>query len=1677
MKKRVSQAVIMGMAGVTVAALPASAALATSETKEVGVETAEGEDKQEGVMGTTENTMEQQRIASMGELMGDYSIHDNCCYYSVMAFNLVSSSLEEGTEISEVQIGYKSVEESEDSADTQELFNVIGKFEGSEGSVTLKDDITTDSLYIRYLLSDGSYVEENASVVYPELLDVYSYVKDSESPVVSFSEFTGETSKSGTIVKNGNLVFDVKDDVLVDESRFIVSEKNAELDASYIDGKLSIPTNQLSNDSHELSITAFDECNNGSVIKYSLAKRTATPPITGSSHNGASYVGGVTYIRTTLSVSLDGTDDSSIKKISLLKDGVEVQEITNGAFTISTAGTYAVRVVDSEDNATTYGLEDLFSDLGSRVVVDGVLPTAEFKVNGVEPVDTWYTGATTGVIHVEDNEGIERIQLIVNGKDCSVNCNGATSYDASIDFANDIPRSTDGEYRLDYTVYDNAGNIYHETKTIKCDFDDPTIENVKVTGAYTKVDNMFFAKGNLTLNASPKDIGSGVRSLSILKDGIEVATSFPYTIGDNGSYTFKVTDNAGRSSKEYTLGDLLGLSGSSGSVIVDGSAPEFELGNGFTPDLDDNGNWYKSEPTFEFSVKDDNLKDVSATLNGDSIPVKGSNSKYTISTEGYVGRNALVLTAVDCAGNSKVQEFHYKVDKDAPSDVDAVVDTKFIERFGKIFFKDSPTISLSAKDEVGVLKYLLDDEESENGKFSLKEGKHTVQVYDKLGNHTEEIPLGELIGARTPEEVVIDGESPVIDCKRPTGDIDGWYSKDVEYNAVISDDKGIYSYTATINGKEVASYTASQHAIKEKDFKIDTSKVEAASNGSYSIVIETEDSAGNTSVWSDIIYIDREPPKVDKFVFTGDGSKEGVTIDGKDRYGFFFNGKAKCSVHVSDGVVSSGMDKVFVTLISNTGSRTKKQLNLSGGVATFDIPNNFKGTVEAYATDKVGNTGNVNKPDGIVTEDSNCHINNVLIDINLPNSVGVDAKGNSLYSNDVTATAKLGCTASGVKTVEWGINEETKGAVNISLDGTMSGDSTSIVAKDKNLLVDLSKVLNVAENSNDIKLWVRVIDRAGHVSEEHKTLSIDKDAPILEVTYDVNEDDNYYNQTRTANITVKERNFDPNKIKVEGKFTSLGSWVNSGDIWRNTIVFNDDGEYQFSVSSEDLARNKGKDYNSEKFVIDKTAPTISVTWDNNSPANGNFYKSTRTATVLITERNFSADRVKLEGSGVLSSWSSAGDTHRATISFDSDGEYEFNLSCTDLADNTSNVYSEPKFIIDTTMPALAINGVENGVSYKKNLGLSVSMSDTYLNKDSVKVSLVGRKNGEITLNQSVNAATGMFELSAFPEEEGFDDLYTLSAEATDMAGNTVKNSVIFSLNRFGSKYAFLEGELLGNYINKARDITITEQNVDKLDISKARIAVIYEGKELAVDPSLLSMTESGGEKDSFNYTYKVGSSAFAKDGKYSVQIYSKAVEGTDYSSVAEEYEFVLDTKKPNIVVSGVESGGRYKEYQKRVMIDVRDMSGVKDIVVSINGKKVPVDKTDGIYSVTMGESSDVQEFVCSVTDLAGNISNKKLNDILISSSIFDYVINQPWFRYAASGVGALLLVIIAFLLKMRSDSRKREIVTMQEHETMYKETSSSSSLETGSSSSSQKDEVSELDAGTGEVVSTTELKN
>lgn len=117
--------------------------------------------------------------------------------------------------------------------------------------------------------------------------------------------------------------------------------------------------------------------------------------------------------------------------------------------------------------------------------------------------------------------------------------------------------------------------------------------------------------------------------------------------------------------------------------------------------------------------------------------------------------------------------------------------------------------------------------------------------------------------------------------------------------------------------------------------------------------------------------------------------------------------------------------------------------------------------------------------------------------------------------------------------------------------------------------------------------------------------TIDTTAPVISVAYDNNSasNGNYYNNKRTATVTITEHNFDTSRIALSmtaqdaGKSVAapaFGSWSDNGDTHTATLSFDADATYTWSLAYTDKAGNKAKDLAKQEFCIDTTKPVVTI---------------------------------------------------------------------------------------------------------------------------------------------------------------------------------------------------------------------------------------------------------------------------------------------------------------------------------------------------------------------------------------------------------------------------------------------------------------------------------------------------
>lgn len=601
-------------------------------------------------------------------------------------------------------------------------------------------------------------------------------------------------------------------------------------------------------------------------------------------------------------------------------------------------------------------------------------------------------------------------------------------------------------------------------------------------------------------------------------------------------------------------------------------------------------------------------------------------------------------------------------------------------------------------------------------------------------------------------------------------------------------------------------------------------------------------------------------------------------------------------------------------------------------------------------------------------------------------------------------------------------------------------------------------------NSNDVRVQVHALDFSGNeYQSEVVPLKIDITVPTIVVTYDLNNPSNgkYYNATRTATVVVTERNFDESAVQfditnTDGVQPSISGWSRSGDAGVSdyatntcTVTFAADGDYTLTLNCTDLAGHRSNYTQVDEFTIDQTVPTISVAYDNNSAANGTYYDKPRTATITVNEHNFNGSEVQaaisasLQSQGIsapgVNGWSTSGDSHTASISFSADGDYSFTINYTDLAGNPATAYTQDKFTVDQTKPEIEIFDIKDKSANNGVVAPGVKYSDVNYDASAVKISIKGPKHSERTVSgtRSSIANGESIKMADFERKESVDDVYTLTAQVTDMAGNVDEKSVMFSVNRFGSNFIFgksTEAFLDQYYSNEEQDLIVTEINVDTL---------VHNGISYGLDGELVNLEkgtdytvkESGNEASWKSYQYTMKASNFEREGLYNITIDSKDRANNEVNNKVKEseIEFVIDKTQPTVVITGVENDGQYRTNSRDIAITVADNVAMDSLDVNVDGKEgtsksydaKEILKQNGEIPFSLADSSNWQEIKAIATDAAGNTAETSEIRVLITANLLvQFYRNTPLVVGSSVGLAALAAVLIILISRKKKANRK-----------------------------------------------------
>ena len=636
------------------------------------------------------------------------------------------------------------------------------------------------------------------------------------------------------------------------------------------------------------------------------------------------------------------------------------------------------------------------------------------------------------------------------------------------------------------------------------------------------------------------------------------------------------------------------------------------------------------------------------------------------------------------------------------------------------------------------------------------------------------------------------------------------------------------------------------------------------------------------------------------------------------------------------------------------------------------------------------------------------------------------------------------------------------------------------------------------------KLDTTAAEAADVIPMEYIRLVSDASDPRINVSWDTYDarHGSYYQTNRTMTITINEEFFNyvqdyanDQVITTVYRDGSEAITVHPTDFsqigdntWQYELSFTDDADYVVTDPTIMDIVDRTASVGGDTFTVDKTTPTMEVSFDNNNVVNGKYYQQSRTATITVNEHNFSGDLVNVQptvsagngsttGAPSVSGWSDNGDVHVATVTFPGEGVYTMTIDGVDLADNALSSYTCEEFIVDTIDPEvdITLNGstAPELSAHKGDAAPAVAVHDTNISSDAsasgTTIEAIGLSGSGTTTNpyeptKSMTTSSTDTNInwanpdSSKPENDG---VYQMIVTATDLSGRTTTKAVIWSVNRYGSTYRLLDNAVAmsgqymkysaGNTTSKVKDVQVEEINPSGIDTSQASVELtkgsnnttLKKGSQYSVEPGTANDDTTGWH----TYTYTVNRDNFKDSGRYQVTMHSvdNATNVSENTMSAKDVNrkssadvsFWVDDVKPVCNIVGVENNKTYEGDSQDVTLTFEDNLKLAGATVEISDganktkKEYSADdlKASTTQTVKLNAAGDNQTITVSAIDAADNVSDEvSVSGVYVNSDKFLlWMHNTPLFVGSLVGGAAIIaLAIFGILALIRRKNDKDE---------------------------------------------------
>lgn len=989
---------------------------------------------------------------------------------------------------------------------------------------------------------------------------------------------------------------------------------------------------------------------------------------------------------------------------------------------------------------------------------------------------------------------------------------------------------------------------------------------------------------------------------------------------------------------------------------------------------------------------------------------------------------------VDNAGNvTKVGETWVKIDTTKPAIGEVKCDPSN-------WTNETVKVSISGfSDETSGIAYAYVDEDTEVNRKKISGGNFVFEFSDEQNKKYKFYVVDEAGNVSEPEEreIQIDKTAPVIEGK-PLKIVDkggneinnigilAWCiirnddifvklpAKNVKDKDPMNENGDVFSGVASVtlktnsdnvyqvvteteNGDYVFKIPSTIFAenVKHDNLRfVVTDNASNESTESYTLNSLTEKQI------SDNVLIDKVNPIIENINLLG-----GTEIDGKRWYNTpNITASAKFyDFHnfVEDNKTASGLAEISIkaentsTIMKHSAYRPLDDDTYS--VTSKDIDLKSDGTIEfrANAKDLAGNEADEKRAkvyvDTVAPVVNKIYVNGVEVS-NKGGKYAVEAFGNSARRVEISASDISGNNSgiSGLQSITYILFDENgkeirKETVNVS--GNSASISFDISPNFKGYIKAFAKD-NVDNEGAKTKSRLVVVENS---SKHNETSNISIKLPQtskkdsggnnlynndIDVHFSVSDS---YSGVKSVSYTIKDRNGE-NTVTVGDMSVDKNDGNINTELSKTIRVGNNENDIKLTVTIEDNAGNKSsKDVT---FSIDKTAPTIEVTFDNNNRnrnySDSEYYKADRTATVTITERNFNAADVKAaitglsSGNPTISSFTTvAGSTpdqtkHVAKVTFSKDADYTMSIDFTDMAGNRASQYKSNKFTIDKTKPVIGEIKLSPSPSNSKYFNEDVTVSVT-VNEHNFDSSLVKFTSIKGTLpkipksdwKDDGDKHTVSFKLKA-------EDIYSFRVGMTDKAVNAAadktQSEIVLDKTKPSVEIAGVKDKKAYGYNDKdkvAPVFTFSDTNIDPENVSYKIYKISQDGSKTDVT-SKFDSTKSNVKNGAMTVSFNEFKSTSDVDGLYTIEISSKDLAGNENSDTkvfsVNRYgsSFVIDDSMKDLIHSYISKG----EDVKVKIINVNKISAENTTVtVTYNGTNITL-KSGADYTFSTISESD-----------------------------------------------------------------------------------------------------------------------